>query len=323
MEEKKLSSQGRDLQDQVYELLDQQTRHWDLAEKNYKGLEKVQKHWFTFEGGMRIGVQFNAERIYSSAAKVDAKSISERKCFLCPAHLPQQQKWVEFGTDYLILVNPFPIFPHHLTIPHREHIDQRIRGRMADMLGLAKDLHGFEVFYNGPKCGASAPDHFHFQAGNKGFMPLDSEFAALPKTKVRQHNNCTAWTLDNYLRQCLVLEGDDETTLLQWFEQAYDLMDQILPQDPEPMMNMLVNWDEDRWKIFIFPRKLHRPWQYFAEGNQQILLSPASVDFGGVLITPREEDHKKMVPSDIQDIFSQVTWDKPAFDELVKSFAHS
>ncbi|TVQ85312.1 MAG: DUF4922 domain-containing protein, partial [Bacteroidetes bacterium] len=171
MIDKTIKTANNTLQKKVYELLEQQTREWELAVRNYKGLEKVEKHFFEFNGGVKIGVQFNPERIYSSAAKVDDKSISERKCFLCLEHLPAEQKWVKYNHLYVILVNPFPIFPKHLTIPHRRHIDQRILEHFPELLNLARELDDFTIFYNGPRCGASAPDHFHFQAGNKGFMP--------------------------------------------------------------------------------------------------------------------------------------------------------
>lgn len=308
------------IQDNVQQLLKQQTREWDLAAKNYKGLEKVQKHHFHFKNGARIGVQFNPERIYSSAAKVDAKSIRERKCFLCMPHLPEQQKWVEFGDQYVILVNPFPIFPRHLTIPHREHIEQAIQGRMHDMLELARELDDFVVFYNGPKCGASAPDHFHFQAGNKGFMPIEEEFEKLPRSLVLEHNQNQVWIPGNYLRNCVVLKGDDANQLCDWFDKLYTIMQDMTPDQQEPMLNILVSHQQDHWRVYIFPRKIHRPWQYFEEGEKQILLSPASVDMGGVFITPRQEDYEKMNSSDISDIFEQVSWDAKDFESLLERF---
>ncbi len=197
----------------VYSLLDQQLLGWDLAAKNYQGLQKVHKRMIKLTDDLQVGVQFNPERIYSSSAKVDKKSINERKCFLCTAHLPEQQKWVNFGDDYLILVNPFPIFPRHLTIPVKQHVDQLIESRMDDMLALAKVLDDFVVFYNGPRCGASAPDHFHFQAGNKGFMPIETDFEKHPKTLHGKTNSISVWSMDNYQRSSIVLEGDDQDAL--------------------------------------------------------------------------------------------------------------
>lgn len=284
---------------------EQQLNDWDLAKKNYAGLQKVHKRYVQLNDLVRVGIQFNPERIYSSAAKVDDKSIRERKCFLCQENLPAQQRWLEFGDEYLVLVNPFPIFPRHLTIPVREHTDQRIAGRMGDMLDLSGELQDFVVFYNGPKCGASAPDHFHFQAGNKGFMPLENDFEKLPKTFVDNINGVELLQLDKYYRTCLVLQGTDREALIVSFNRLVERMP-VLPDEDEPMLNILVSKDEGRWRIYVFPRKLHRPSQYFEEGDSRILLSPASVDLGGVLITPREEDYHKLNARIIKDIFEQV-----------------
>jgi hypothetical protein len=311
---------GKSLQDHVIELLQAQLIEWDLAAKNYKGLEKVIKHTHIINGGVEIGVQYNPERIYSSSAKVDKKSISERKCFLCLPHLPAQQMWVSYKEKYVILVNPFPIFPKHLTIPHREHTEQRIDGHMHDMLMLARELDQFVVFYNGPRCGASAPDHFHFQAGNKGFMPVEKDFDVLQKSLIKKDESCIAWAIDDYLRHCLVLEGDDEEKLCVWFDQALNILNRLFPGYEEPMMNVLASWGKGVWMVFIFPRKLHRPWQFYAEGEEQILLSPASVDLGGVLILPREEDQEKLDPETIADICDQVTIAKEDFEYLCTEF---
>jgi ATP adenylyltransferase/5',5'''-P-1,P-4-tetraphosphate phosphorylase II len=306
------------LQDAVNQLFIAQLEEWQLAQKNYDGLGKAIRKTLTDGNGPTLEVQFNPERIYSSAARVDAKSISERKCFLCRENLPPQQRGVAFGKAYTILVNPFPIFPRHLTIPHNRHTDQLVHGRMHEMLTLARELRDFTIFYNGPRCGASAPDHFHFQAGNKGFMPIEKDFEKLSKSVVKGMDCCRILTFDDFKRQCIILEGEDKSILTNWFDQIYRLMQTMRDDEPEPMMNILASWHHNKWRVFIFPRKQHRPWQFFEEGERQILLSPASVDLGGMLITPRKEDFDKLKTSDILDIFDQICWDKDAFRELVR-----
>jgi hypothetical protein len=312
--------QGKSLQERVNAMLQTQTKEWDLAARNYKGLEKVIKHTHIMNGGLEIDVQYNPERIYSSAAKVDKKSISERKCFLCLAHLPSEQQRISYYEKYVVLVNPFPIFPRHLTIPHREHTQQKIEGHMKDMLLLARELDQFVVFYNGPRCGASAPDHFHFQAGNKGFMPVEKDFHDLQKSLIKKDESCIAWAIDDYLRYCLVLEGDDPEAISSWFDRILKILILMNPGEDEPMMNVLASWENGVWRVFIFPRKMHRPWQFFAEGEEQILLSPASVDLGGVLILPREADQEKLNNETIADIFDQVTIAKEDFEQLCTEF---
>lgn len=161
-----------DMNQTIHHLLTGQLASWETARNNYAALSGVRVKELNVNG-ILYKVQFNPARIVSSGAKVDAKSILERKCFLCPANLPPVQKGIPFGGHYNILVNPFPIFPRHLTVPELAHTPQRIATRFTDMLELAEALTDYTIFYNGPKCGASAPDHAHFQAGNKGFMPIE------------------------------------------------------------------------------------------------------------------------------------------------------
>lgn len=300
----------------VEALFEDQLQHWDLAKANYQGLQKaVTKHLLFSEQG-EIRVQYNPERIYSTSAKVDAKSISKRPCFLCPAYLPPQQKAVSFNHNYLVLVNPFPIFPRHLTIPFKDHIPQQLSGKFADMLDLARALDNFVVFYNGPRCGASAPDHFHFQAGSKGFMPIEADFEKTRKTLLKEEEGSKIWRLENYMRHVLVFSSADSQWLEDETTRAIRVLSCFDPGYPEPMLNLLASWNEDHWRVFLFPRQVHRPWQFFAEGHQQILLSPAAVDMGGVLIIPRQEDFDKLNLESSRDIFSQVTLESNNWEKL-------
>lgn len=304
------------LEHQVDALFDDQLEHWDLARANYQGLQKALTKQIPFSGHAGIRVQYNPERIYSTSAKVDPKSVSERPCFLCPDFLPPKQKAVPFNHDYLVLVNPFPIFPRHLTIPYKDHIPQQLSGRFSDMLDLARALENFVVFYNGPRCGASAPDHFHFQAGNKGFMPIEADFDQPLKVLLAEEGGSRIWSMENYLRHVLVFTSADARWLEEKISHAIQVLSSFDPGHPEPMMNILASWNDDHWRISLFPRKAHRPWQFFAEGPQQILLSPAAVDMGGVLIIPRQEDFDKLDLHSSRDVFSQVTLDAEHWEEL-------
>jgi hypothetical protein len=170
----------------IHHLLTGQLASWETARNNYAALSGVRVKELNVNG-ILYKVQFNPARIVSSGAKVDAKSILERKCFLCPANLPPVQKGIPFGGHYNILVNPFPIFPRHLTVPELAHTPQRIATRFTDMLELAEALTDYTIFYNGPKCGASAPDHAHFQAGNKGFMPIEKDWRGQTAGKIADY----------------------------------------------------------------------------------------------------------------------------------------
>ena len=188
------------------------------------------------------------------------------------------------------------------------------------MLLLAQSLYDYVVFYNGPKCGASAPDHFHFQAGNQGILPIEKEFDTVSKTLLTSEQGCNFYVMDNYLRKTIVFTGSNIDQLSKWFDETFQFLKNHIPSDPEPMLNIIAIWVNEEWRVFIFPRKKHRPDQYFMEGDDQIVFSPASVDFGGVLITPREEDFNKLDEPTIKDIFEQVTIEDEVWEKIKKHF---
>lgn len=301
---------------EAIELLNSQLAVWELAQSNFKALSGVKDKDLDF-GKFSIKVQFNPARIQSSAAKVDAKSIKERKCFLCPQNLPEVQKGLPYGENYQVLVNPFPIFPQHFTIPTYEHTDQLIIDRFGDMLDLSKSLEDFVLFYNGPKCGASAPDHAHFQAGNKGFLPLEEDVKNVDKTTLVSNNKVQAYTLDNYLRRGFLIEGTDKDEVVNIFKRIYFSLP-IPEGEQEPMLNLLSWYADNKWSCAVFPRKLHRPSCFYAEGDANILISPASVDLGGVFITPLEKDFDKITKEDIEKIFAEISIDEVAIQSIAQ-----
>ena len=299
------------------EFLNQQVESWPLATGNFKGLQKVEEKEFQFEG-YKVKVQFNPERIRSSAAKVDQKSIQNRACFLCIDKLPEEQKGIAHE-DYMILVNPFPIIPQHFTIPKVAHIDQVFMDNFSGMLDLAKQMEGYTLFYNGPKCGASAPDHMHFQAGNKGFMPVESEYEMLKEKQgiaLTDDQDLEVHTFNHYLRKMISVASSIAAEAKKAVEICYQEFAKMQAGEKEPMLNVICCYREGKYIVHLFPRQLHRPAQYFAEGEEQLLISPASVDFGGVFITPRREDFEKISAEDIADIFHQVSVDDDFFQQL-------
>ena len=298
------------IQEQVNELFEQQLSVWEMARNNFEGLKTVQIREFDFDG-FGVKVQFNPARMVSSGAKVDAKTIAQRKCFLCAANRPEVQRGIEWR-DYDILINPFPIFTRHLTIPRREHVDQQLVPYISDMFDLARELTDFVVFYNGPKCGASAPDHMHFQAGNADFLPLVGDYFNLKsKGKCTMHNaQCTIggvdiYTIDDYLRVVYCIESADKDALREAFMKLYNSL--VKEDGVEPMMNVVCLYREGRWYLFVIPRGAFRPWQYTAEGDEQLLVSPATVEVSGLFITPVKEHFERITKEDVVDILKQCT----------------
>ena len=315
-----ISKTGQTAEQVLTQFAEDQKQSWPLAAANYAGLAKVEEKQFDF-GGFVIKAQFNPERIRSSAAKVDSASIAARKCFLCDENRPAEQKAIGCGERFQILVNPFPIFHRHFTVSSLAHTNQLFFENIPEMLQIAKNMEGFTVFYNGPECGASAPDHLHFQAGENGFMPVEDEFEILETDKnnlLSETGSTKIWAFENYLRRMISIETnnfDEGVRAIQFFTGKFH---EFQPEKREPMLNVLCYFSDSKWTVHLFPRKLHRPSQFFAEGEKQILLSPASVDFGGVFITPRKEDFDKITAADIADIFEQVTVDDVVFGQMKK-----
>lgn len=303
--------------EQVEKLIEQQLVVWQTPRDNYAALQNVEVKEFKVKRST-IKVQFNPARIVSSAAKVDNKSLKERKCFLCAANRPEVQEGIAWGENYTILINPFPIFPKHLTIPCNDHTDQRILSRIGDMMAIAKDLPGFTLFYNGPKCGASAPDHMHFQAGNRGFLGFETDYLNADKKEVISNAGATLSLLSGLANAAFLIEAVEIDAATELFVTLYNALD-IPEGEEEPMLNILCWSEEGKWKVAVFPRRKHRPACYSAEGDANILISPASVDMGGVFITPLEKDFKKITADDLEQILDEVCLDQSGVEKILNN----
>ena len=292
-------------------LIDRQLASWPEAARRYSDLREVKTKEITI-GGMPVRVQYNPARAVSTLARTDAASIAARPCFLCRENRPQQQESMPFegcdGRRYEILVNPFPIFPEHFTVPAVDHVPQRIAGRFPDMLRLADTFSDMTVFYNGPESGASAPDHFHFQMGCRGFLPVERHFGLLgPRTVMRPGAAVIALT-SAYIPGLPVITAPDAKSA----EAAFLRVLRSLPVSPrtgEPQLNILC-WKERTdsdtvFRILVIPRKAHRPSCYYAPEGEAVRISPASVDLGGVFIVPVEEDFRRANAEVLQSIIRE------------------
>lgn len=317
---------NRDFSGAARLLLREQMKIWKDLENAYNSLKSIQVKSFQYDGYI-IKVQHNPGRVKSSTAKVDEKSIKNRKCFLCPENLYIEQEVLKYDDDFLILVNPFPILPEHYTIPHVNHIPQSIQKWFVKMLLLSRDMQRDVLIYNGPKCGASAPDHLHFQAGSKYFMPLDDEFHSIKNEYgeiIFENEELIVSGIDDGLRRFISIETHDISLAEKIFNVFFNFNLKVSSEDFEPMMNILalyepanaLNGKNYGWRVLIFLRKKHRPSHYFREGNNRILLSPAAVDFGGVCILPFEKDFELIKKEDIAEIFNEVSIGKEQFEYI-------
>jgi hypothetical protein len=300
----------------VHDLLERQKRDWKLLRDGCDALQSVRTRTIDL-GDFEMRLQFNPARLANASAKVDAESIAGRKCFLCPAHLPPEQRHIPFGDDFLILANPFPIFREHFTIPHRRHVPQRIREYYATFLDLARALgERYTTFYNGPRCGASAPDHLHFQAGDKGFLPIEREYESLKGAPVAASNEVAVFAAGSTRRPFFAFESSNRQALIRAFGTFYESFGEIAPADDEPMMNVLAGFERDAWRVIVLPRARHRPSFFFAEGNARILLSPGLVDLGGVCVLPVERDFQHLTREHVVQMLEEVMISRDSFNRL-------
>lgn len=290
--------------DQVERFFDGQMEEFHLARANYETLRQAEYRTLRF-GRYSFVLQYNPGRIRSTNANIDPKALQARKCFLCPENLPPFQRALPWGDKYKIFVNPYPIFARHFTVPSVTHRPQLLEGGLADMLALAQACPAYTVFYNGPRSGASAPDHFHFQMAPRHVMPLEADVQF--QRVVEEGKNYTIGTLDEYIRQVILLQSSDNQRLTEIFEKLMNYLGGHIPSDPEPMINLLAWCEEGEWTVAVFPRRELRPRQFYAEGDEKILFSPGSVDFAGLLVTPRREDYDRLTIPLLTDLFGQLT----------------
>jgi ATP adenylyltransferase/5',5'''-P-1,P-4-tetraphosphate phosphorylase II len=308
----------QNLSQKAASLLDHQKANWDLVNENFKALEEIQTKKYEI-GNFYVKTQFNPSRIISSSAKVDKKSISNRACFLCEESLPEVQKGINYKDKYVILVNPYPIFKQHLTIPYHAHTPQSISNSLVDLLELSYDLRdNFFVFYNGPRCGASAPDHLHFQAGQKKSTPLEDYYKTLIKSGklLLSTDQFNIGLVTESIFNFVFIQSSSSKQIETIFEKVLQQLNSFDDSSEEPLLNVISIYDNNQWNLFIIPRKKHRPDQFFLEGDSKILISPAAVDMAGLCITPRKEDFEKISDKDIEDLYSQVVFESGLMDQL-------
>ena len=301
-------------------LISRQLRDWDVAGANYAALASAVTRTLSL-GESVVTLQFNPERRRSSSAVIDQKSLANRHGFLCREYQPAKQQAVLWGERYKIQVNPYPIFKRHLTIADLSHEPQRIAGRVGDMLKLAKALPEFVVFYNGPRCGASAPDHAHFQAGAKGEMPLCDEMAHATTHLLADGDEGFIGYVDMLGRSLFTIETSTQRAAERYALRLLGLLPVPEGAD-EPMVNALCWWNKtDRlWHLVVFPRRKHRPACY-GEGEGRLLLSPGAVDMGGLWAVPELKDFEALTPEMIQSLYDELCMTRKELSLVITGFS--
>ena len=276
----------------ISRFFNRQLEVWTDARHRFRDL----KHVETRQLSDQLKLQWNPARIVSTGAKIDKKTLGERPCFLCDKNRPKEQMSKQIDEKFHLLVNPFPILPVHFTIPARKHQPQLIYknyGEMHRFISLHSDLM---VFYNGPKCGASAPDHLHFQAGTNDILPLQTNWQRLSRNLtdiISLNDEEKISVVRDFIVPAFVIISKSAESDGALFRRLYKAMPQR-GDETEPMMN-IISWRKgEEFISVVIPREKHRPEAYFAEGDAQFVVSPGALDMSGLIITPREEDFRKL-----------------------------
>lgn len=287
----------------ISRFFNRQLEVWTDARHRFRDLKHVETRQFSDQ----LKLQWNPARIVSTGAKIDKKTLGERPCFLCDKNRPKEQMSKQIDEKFHLLVNPFPILPVHFTIPARKHQPQLIYknyGEMHRFISLHSDLM---VFYNGPKCGASAPDHLHFQAGTNGILPLQTNWQRLSRNLtdiISLNDEEKISVVRDFIVPAFVIISKSAESDEVLFRRLYKAMPQR-GDETEPMMN-IISWRKgEEFISVVIPREKHRPEAYFAEGDAQFVVSPGALDMSGLIITPREEDFRKLTEEKVLSLLQE------------------
>lgn len=321
-------------QDRIHKFVTDQLSCWPLACGNFRALKNVRTREVEI-GGLTVKLQHNPARMISSAAKLTKEEIAARKCFLCRENRPPEQRLMKFegrkGKKYHILVNPYPIFPDHLVIAMNRHVDQSIWHRYVDMLDLARKYSGYIFFYNGPKSGASAPDHHHFQAAPKSLIPLVEDVNAVMSEEITGESSSSGQVLryltsvqeadlyhyDRFTKGIFVLRAETSKSMAKLFYRLLDCCD-IPEGETEPLFNLFTYWTGKEYRSVVIFRSRHRSHHYFSEGADHLTMSPGCADMGGVFIVPVPEEYDRMTPGLLREMVEEVSVSEDEENKIIR-----
>jgi hypothetical protein len=275
----------------VDRLIASQAAAWPLLARGIEGLRESVTRRLPM-GDSQVLVRHIRHRIRSTTAAVDPASILKRPCFLCRENLPPEEEGIAVDADFTAYANPFPILESHLTVVHREHRPQAIAGFVTAALRLADALPDHFVVYNGPECGASAPDHLHLQACSREIFPIEDDARGAEGPLVPGDG-----------RRLYVLRGG-EAQLARRVERLIAILKDLTGRAAEPMVNLAFFHEAGRGTVLLFPRAKHRP-RAFETG--ELTVSPATIDMSGVVVVPLPGDFERITSEDVRTIYDEVT----------------
>jgi len=321
---------GQPAQQALPVLLDQliahQQAHWPLLHQNLGNLALTETRTLAL-GRFDVVVQCNPGRMQNTTARVDQASVQQRRCKLCVEQLFDEQRGVAYGDVLVALCNPYPILNRHLSIVDRTHVPQAIKGRLPLLLDLAQDVsRAWALFYNGPRCGASTPEHFHVQAVAAEGVPVLRHYARLQrepelqaaKQMIWREPGCEVFTVPDYHVRVLVYQGTHRDALTAQVERTIRYFARLRDTAEEPLLNLLLHFTPPTWTIYLFPRARHRPAWYY---DNTLTVSPATLDMAGCLVVPMPEQFRSVQAEQVRQVFTEVSLEPDVFTRLTRAIA--
>ena len=304
--------------DELKDFFERQLGQWPDAAERHKALEEVELR----DLGNGLFLQHNPARVVSTAAKVDKDSLAQRKCFLCNENRPQEQVTESAMGTMEVLVNPFPILPFHLTLPLKEHAPQKIKGMYAEMLHMSREWKDMVLFYNGAKCGASAPDHAHLQACGRNGIPLFGEYwqeeVSNGMEPLLVDGEGCLYNVTTYAVPLFMIAARNVSRSLDLFRTLVAALPSV-DDEAEPRMNIFVyHTAEEGYVTVVIPRSAHRPAAYYATGEDMRLVSPGAIDMAGLVITPRKDDFQVITADEALAMLQEVALSPCEVEEVVE-----
>ncbi|GBD91976.1 hypothetical protein BMS3Abin04_02708 [bacterium BMS3Abin04] len=305
-----------------------QISKWQFARENYTALESVKVKRFNFPD-TSVLVQYNPHRVGSIMALTDEKSIANRKCFLCNENLHAEQVGVKLTENYTLLVNPFPVISIHFTAKFNSHVPQKISENLIEILNGAQTLgDNYFLLYNGPEAGASVPEHRHFQGGAKNKLPFLKDIITKIENRYKANSDLTLmdvldfkqtklFAVQDEIRNYFVITGVNASEIEEMFFNLFNVFTSLFGAEKEIKLNLISTVEKGKHYLVIFPRAKHHPSCFFEEGEKQLLVRPSTLDIGGIIVLPREEDFNKITKEKIKEIFSEVGISNDDFKHII------
>lgn len=318
---RQLMGQGKDdiaADNSLQRFFNRQLEKWEKARINFRDLQKVETRKLDCGDNMVL-VQFNPARMVSTGADMQKAETGARPCFLCDKNLPPEQFAKAIDDDFHLLVNPYPILPMHFTIPNKHHVPQAIYDNYGEIYKILQLFPDLTVFYNGPHCGASAPDHAHLQGGKGGRLPLQTDWQRLSRgleTLLSQQDGSLS-VMRNFVSPAFIIKSRTAEAGIEMFRQLYSSLPKRAEED-EPMMNIVAWMDDNSYLAVVFPRRKHRPDIYHAHGEERMLVSPGALDMAGLIITPRKDDFLRMTPETAESVLQECAASKDEIQQTIR-----